>query len=389
MVVAEYNFNACSVKLGFCDPPTGGETKTVVELIPISEADREGRRRSADDWSYTLDGNDLALFADRGFTGHEHLPWFNLYNMNGRLYDPLVGRFLNADPFIQDPGSTQNYNRYSYCLNNPLRYTDYSGYTWGIFKPFVKAAKWVWNEGLPAIDPMKAFVNFMDWINNETPELREEMANLGIPDFNVGGTVNLDGNVNVNGSIYGREVFNTQNIDRSKVSVQAFIKELAQVRNQFMNDWHDFNVWGNNVSTVGSLFYDWATGTGSTSRTFTNDQVADAMKDAYRVNQAREYFYGKYKDVSNLNGASVTNFKGSFGLVGILRAGLDPIEQYVGSYNINMTSYGNNLNFSLYNNTSFKSFFYGFGPEWNRSTFGPGGNMYQYYNWSEPLRLNK
>ena len=48
--------------------------------------------------------------------------------MNGRLYDPQVGRFLNADPVIKDPGNTQHYNRYSYCLNNPLKYSDPSGY---------------------------------------------------------------------------------------------------------------------------------------------------------------------------------------------------------------------------------------------------------------------
>ena len=124
VVVAEYNFDACSVKLGFCER---SETKTVVELIPMSEAGREGRRRSADDWSYTLDANDLALFADRGFTGHKYLKYFNLYNMNGRLYDPLVSRFLSPDPYIQDHTSTLDYNRYAYCLNNPLKYTDPSG----------------------------------------------------------------------------------------------------------------------------------------------------------------------------------------------------------------------------------------------------------------------
>lgn len=67
------------------------------------------------------------MFADRGFTAHEHLPWFNLVNMNGRLYDPLVGRFLNVDPYVQMPDNTQNYNRYSYCLNNPLKFTDPDG----------------------------------------------------------------------------------------------------------------------------------------------------------------------------------------------------------------------------------------------------------------------
>ena len=64
---------------------------------------------------------------DRGFTFHEHLYPFTLINMNGRAYDPLVGRFLSTDPYIQAPDNTQNLNRYSYCLNNPLRYSDPSG----------------------------------------------------------------------------------------------------------------------------------------------------------------------------------------------------------------------------------------------------------------------
>jgi len=42
--------------------------------------------------------------------------------------DPLVGRFLNADPYVQMPDFSQNYNRYTYCLNNPLKFTDPSGY---------------------------------------------------------------------------------------------------------------------------------------------------------------------------------------------------------------------------------------------------------------------
>ena len=47
--------------------------------------------------------------------------------MNGRLYDPLLRRFLNADENIQDPHNTQNYNKYGYVLNNPLTYSDPSG----------------------------------------------------------------------------------------------------------------------------------------------------------------------------------------------------------------------------------------------------------------------
>ncbi len=51
-----------------------------------------------------------------------------LIHMNGRVYDPTTGRFLSADIFIQVPTNSQSYNRYSYVMNNPLRYTDSSGY---------------------------------------------------------------------------------------------------------------------------------------------------------------------------------------------------------------------------------------------------------------------
>jgi RHS repeat-associated protein len=77
--------------------------------------------------THQLYENEPTLFLGRGFTGHEHLQWYGLINMNARLYDPLVGRFLSPDPYVQDPTNTQNYNRYSYVLNNPLKYTDPTG----------------------------------------------------------------------------------------------------------------------------------------------------------------------------------------------------------------------------------------------------------------------
>jgi len=72
-------------------------------------------------------GSEPSLFLGRGYTGHEHLTWFGLINMNARLYDPALGRFLSPDPYVQMPDFTQNFNRYSYCLNNPLRYVDENG----------------------------------------------------------------------------------------------------------------------------------------------------------------------------------------------------------------------------------------------------------------------
>jgi RHS repeat-associated protein len=87
--------------------------------------DAWGRRRNPADWTFTNVSTPALL--TRGFTGHEHLDAFGLINMNGRIYDPVLGRFAQPDKFIQEPNFTQSYNRYSYCVNNPLKFTDPSG----------------------------------------------------------------------------------------------------------------------------------------------------------------------------------------------------------------------------------------------------------------------
>jgi RHS repeat-associated protein len=55
-----------------------------------------GRRRNPENWSY--DNVPTTFLIDRGFTGHEHLDKFGVINMNGRIYDPVLGRFLSVDP---------------------------------------------------------------------------------------------------------------------------------------------------------------------------------------------------------------------------------------------------------------------------------------------------
>jgi RHS repeat-associated protein len=70
----------------------------------------------------------LGMSTERGFTSHEHLDEVQLVHMNGRVFDPLLGRFMTADPFIQSPGNLQSYNRYTYGWNNPLIGTDPSGH---------------------------------------------------------------------------------------------------------------------------------------------------------------------------------------------------------------------------------------------------------------------
>jgi RHS repeat-associated protein len=64
----------------------------------------------------------------RGFTGHEHYPYFKIINMNGRLYDPVIARFFSPDKYVQNPGFTQSFNRYTYARNCPLMFKDPTGY---------------------------------------------------------------------------------------------------------------------------------------------------------------------------------------------------------------------------------------------------------------------
>jgi hypothetical protein len=131
---------------------------------PVSIAKREGKRRNPLNWSQP--DTRTSRLTDRGFTGHEHMDDFGLINMpvrrslgeggNGREpvpkskaksgYDPDLGLFLSPDPVLQDPANALNYNRYSYVLNNPLKYTDPSGYL------FYYKGAWI--------------SNYKDWVSN-------------------------------------------------------------------------------------------------------------------------------------------------------------------------------------------------------------------------------
>ncbi|MFN5919837.1 MAG: RHS repeat-associated core domain-containing protein, partial [Bacteroidota bacterium] len=68
-----------------------------------------------------------AIITSRGYTFHEHIFEFSLINMNARMYDPVTRRVISPDNYIQAPDNTQSFNRYSYCFNSPLKYTDPSG----------------------------------------------------------------------------------------------------------------------------------------------------------------------------------------------------------------------------------------------------------------------
>ncbi len=93
--------------------------------------DAFGQRRDATDWSGPPAAgvlNTIAGISQRGFTFHTNLEASSLIHMNGRVADGLTGRFLSADPYVSNPGGTQFFNRYSYVNNNPLSFTDPSGF---------------------------------------------------------------------------------------------------------------------------------------------------------------------------------------------------------------------------------------------------------------------
>ena len=95
----------------------------------LSVFDEEGNKvfdASYDAWGkQTVTQNDIDL--RYGYCGHEMLNEFGLINMTGRIYDPEIGRFISCDNFVQQPDNTQNFNRYTYCLNNPMKYVDPDG----------------------------------------------------------------------------------------------------------------------------------------------------------------------------------------------------------------------------------------------------------------------
>jgi RHS repeat-associated protein len=100
-------------------------TNATGSIVEERNYDAWGKNRNVNDWTYNNIAASNLSWLTRGYTGHEHLAQFGLINMNGRLYDPILGRMLSPDNYTQ--GGSQGYNRYSYAMNNPFKYTDPSG----------------------------------------------------------------------------------------------------------------------------------------------------------------------------------------------------------------------------------------------------------------------
>jgi hypothetical protein len=130
-----------------------------------------------------------------------------------------------------------------------------------------------------------------------------------------------------------------------------------------------------------TYFWKWATGQPMPTNFGPYSNQVNDMKDAPGVQKARKAFYKKNAGKPCGEWEPLTNYKADFGLKGLWKAGTDPTEQFVGSYRVDIIPNSDGtLNINLYNSTSFTSFSYGLGPNWNG---GPGGTQTQIYHWTE------
>ena len=339
----------------------------------------------------------------RGYTGHEHFFEVNLIHMNGRMYDANLGRFLSPDNYIQDPFNTQSFNRYGYVLNNPLKYVDPSGeWLWivgAIIGAWIGGSKanggnlnplqWDWTSldtwkgivvgGIVGALTGQSLTNVTGFGGNSFAGGESLWSNLGLTEL-LGGAAFAAASLYDTGFYWGgsdkeKGVGNDPPVDGGRERLEGS---------------SDTDNWWSNVKTAAQLTWEWDQGVGDPNRTFVNDRVANSFRNAWKVNEARNAWYREANTGRDMVNTPYTGHGGSFGLEGLLRAGIDPIEQFAGGYRIESIHVeGDYLRFKLTNRTSMNSFLYDQGPEWERKTFGLNGNTYQNYIFTESINYNR
>jgi RHS repeat-associated protein len=130
MVGVRYDYNNAPTAIRYFDKDNLGSIATITDeggtVVERDSFDAWGKRRFPN-------GNDdpsdsITSLTTRGYTGQEELADVGLVHLNGRVYDPLIGRFTSADPVAAQPYETQGFDRYAYVGNNPLAFTDPNGF---------------------------------------------------------------------------------------------------------------------------------------------------------------------------------------------------------------------------------------------------------------------
>ena len=320
----------------------------------------------------------------------------NYYNTFFRNYDAAIGRFIGIDSKAE---SNESLTPYNYAINNPITYNDPLGDKEAPpVEPLVDYnAHGLSGGGWNSLSGMTTM--FPDWAVQVatgagikiTPAMVEQLlatqwAGLGRDNISAAYSI---GKRTGQGFGVNYAVGSGENTSAGfeYLSRQAVVNMMAGRVNQDGTG---------TFSTAVELTLSWALGIGSDYRTFTNDAAANSFRDARVVNQAREYWYKQvnagnktiYDGLNNYRGKKVWS-GGNFGISGVIAAGTDPMEQFVGSFKPDISSDGINLTFTIQNTTSFKSLMYGIAPDWNRSTWGPGGNLTQTFIFTEPINFNR
>jgi RHS repeat-associated protein len=255
------------------------------------------------------------------FTGQE---WDGaVYNFRARQYDPYLAMFYAQDP------AHQTFSPYGYCLGNPISFVDPTGRSEKWESP--NKDKWWYYDMLRLLS---------DWSAANSPGANSEVERT-VNDIKFRAERSWNGDrvvYDANGSAIGYWKMETVGAGDPEewqyvkghwyyaggVPIPEMYEEtVTWVPLTHSQEARDYLL---NVGTMMGMFFNWATGTGENIRTFSNNRVTMAMSNAWKVNEARNYFYSKYSGAADLNGASVTDYGAGFGLEGVIRAGLDPIE---------------------------------------------------------------
>ncbi|MDP1939865.1 MAG: RHS repeat-associated core domain-containing protein, partial [Gallionella sp.] len=261
----------------------------------------------------TADPNGLLNNPDmyHGYTGHEHVDDVGLIHMNGRLYDPVMGRFVSADFLIPDAADLQYYNRYAYVGNNPLSLTDASGQCpWcigALIGALVSGAQSNWDIGAMAKGAIIG--GLTAGVGNSVGTAVSAWAGGGMTGGIVGGMVG-----GAAGSFVGTFVASGGNFDASwkSASSGAFSGALAGgMQANFGNEWNPQRVFAESVaggvksSLAGGRFSDgFKAAFAMSGFTYLNFSMRNEMKAQSMLNP------------ENANGESAGFFGDGFKLAG-------------------------------------------------------------------------
>ncbi len=174
-------------------------TNEMGNVTEVLSFDSWGLRRNPVTWAPGIPAASSEI--DRGFTGHEQLDEVGLIHMNGRVYDPVIGRFVSPDPFVNSVTNLQSLNRYTYVDNNPLSFTDPSGY---FLKKLFKSITNFIKQALPIVITIAvAYVTngILSTALMSVPSYVPQMVVVGIQASGVGIATSVASTVTNGGSI--------------------------------------------------------------------------------------------------------------------------------------------------------------------------------------------